>query len=112
MGASVSPNATAVATLGILAAAMLGMYAIENQPKPQSPEPETISVNLDLTKPALSACLNAFLRYGQGGPISDYRCEVEGASVALYGPNWAKYSQGPNGTPETIRLGAVRMEEQ
>lgn len=108
-----SPNATAVATLCIWTALVLGaMYAIENQPPPPPPEPQPISVNLDLTKPALSACLNAFLRYGQGGPISDYRCEVEGATVALYGPNWAKYSQGPNGPPETIRLGAVRMEAQ
>lgn len=78
----------------------------------EPPQPQALSVNLDLTKPALSACLNAFLRYSQGGPIEDYECRVDGSKVHLYGPAWDEYSQHPQGSPPKKHLGAVQMATQ
>lgn len=69
-----------------------------------------LRVSLDLTETALSACLTAFIRYGLGGPVSDYECRVNGPVVALYGPSWHKYQSHADGKPPVAKLGAVRME--
>lgn len=74
--------------------------------------PTTTHISLDVTHNALDACLVAFLRFGQGGPLKDYRCSVEGRSVVLHGPNWSQFSQfnTPGGTPPPQKLGAVALK--
>ena len=96
-------GAFALTAVMIVAQTALEWRKSEPQPLPQN----NLTVNLNLTAPALSACLNAFLRYAQGGPVSDYECRVNGADVELWGPNW---SAPNNGNPTTSFLGAVRME--
>lgn len=100
--------AVVVALLGLAAVAIAANTALKWRKSEPQPLPQNeLTVNLNLTAPALSACLNAFLRYAQGGPVSDYECRVNGADVELWGPNWS----APNdGNPPTSYLGAVRME--
>lgn len=99
-----------VALMALLVAVFTGGFRQEPKQPEMQPQPADLRVELNLTDEALSACLNAFLRYGLGGPVQDYRCEVEGPSVELWGPAWDEYRQVSGGTPPAKRLGAVRME--
>lgn len=109
-------NAAIVATWAISAMCFLGLLVLWPEPEPEpAPPPEPakqITINLDLTKPALGACLNAFLRFGQGGPINDYECRVNGSEVQLFGPAWDEYAQHPDGSPPKKLLGAVEMQTE
>lgn len=98
-----------VALLATIVIAFTRPAKVEPSP-PVEPAPIDLRVNLDLTETALSACLTAFIRYGLGGPVSDYECRVDGPVVALYGPSWHKYQSHADGKPPTAKLGAVRME--
>lgn len=107
---TLSELAWACAFVILLAAIVIAFTRPVQVQPPVQPAPIDLRVSLDLTETALSACLTAFIRYGLGGPVSDYECRVDGPVVALYGPSWHKYQSHANGKPPVAKLGAVRME--
>lgn len=98
-----------LALLGALGG--LGAYALLHPVRVKEPEKKPIQIILlDLSEHVANACLLAFVRYMQGGHVSEYHCEVREGEVALIGPDWDS-PEGLKGHPPVRELGRVPLVE-